>query len=69
MPLVLTNKLFKSTSGLIFECCGIARAVPIKIDKTEVHLDFHIFAILDFELLIGNPFEKTFPRKTFPWEP
>ena len=32
--------LFKSPSGLFFEFCGIARAVPIEIDKVEVHLDF-----------------------------
>jgi len=69
MPLVPINKLFKSSSGLIFESCGIARAVPIKIDKTEVHLDFYIFAILEFDLLIGLPSRKTFPRKTFLWEP
>ena len=63
MPLILTNKLFKSPSGLIFECSGIVRDVPIKINETEVHLDFHIFAILDFELLIGYPFEKLFQKK------
>jgi hypothetical protein len=53
IPLVSTNKLFKSPSKLIFECCGIARAVPIIIDKIEVFIDFHIFAILEFDLLIG----------------
>jgi len=58
MPLVSTNKLFKSPSGLIFECCGIARDVPIKIDKIEVSIDFHIYAILEFDILIGYPFEK-----------
>ena len=63
MPLILTNKLFKSPSGLIFECSGIIRDVPIEINETEVHLDFHIFAILDFELLIGYPFEKLFQKK------
>jgi hypothetical protein len=26
------------------------------IDKTEVHLNFHIFAILGFDLLLGYPF-------------
>jgi hypothetical protein len=57
MPLVSTNKLFKSPSGLIFECCGIARAVPIRIDETDVHLDFHIYAILEFDLLICYPLE------------
>jgi hypothetical protein len=46
MSLVPTNKLFKSPIGLIFECCGIVRAVPIEIDETEVHLDFHIYASL-----------------------
>ena len=63
MPLVPTNKLFKSSSGLIFECCGIARAVPIKIDKTKVHLDVYIFVILEFDLLIGYPLEKLFQEK------
>jgi hypothetical protein len=39
MLLVPTDKLFKSPSGLIFECCGIARAVPMKINETEVCLE------------------------------
>jgi hypothetical protein len=60
MPLVPTNKLFKSSLGLFFECCGIARDVPIIINETEVHLDFHIYAILDFDLLIGYPSEMLF---------
>ena len=58
MPLVSTNKLFQSPSGLIFECSGIARDVPIKIDKIKVSIDFHIYAILEFDILIGYPFEK-----------
>jgi hypothetical protein len=61
--LISTNKLFKNPSGLIFECCGIARAVPIEIHETVVHLDFHIFAILEFDLLIGYPFEKLLHEK------
>ena len=69
MPPVPTNKLFKSPSGLIFEYRGIIRDVPIEINETEVHLDFHIFDILDCELLIGYPFEKLFSRETYPWEP
>jgi hypothetical protein len=60
MPLVLTNKLFKSPSGLIFECCGIARAMPITIDENEVLLDFHISAIFEFDLLIGYPLDELF---------
>ncbi|KAK8459748.1 hypothetical protein SEVIR_2G205001v4 [Setaria viridis] len=58
MLLVPTDKLLKSPSGLIFECRGIARAVPIKIDKIRVHLDFHIYPILNFDLLIGYPLDK-----------
>jgi hypothetical protein len=68
MPLVPTNKLFKSPSGLIFEFCGIAKAVPIIINETVVHLDFHIYAILDFDLLIGYPFETIF-KKNLHMEP
>jgi hypothetical protein len=32
--------------------------VPIIIDKIKVFLDFHIFAILEFNLFIGYPIEK-----------
>jgi len=63
MPLVLTNKLFKSPSGLIFKCSGIARAVLIIIEKTKVHLDLHILAILEFDLLIGYPTKNLFQEK------
>jgi hypothetical protein len=37
---------------------GIASAVPLIIDKIKVNLDFHIFDILDFYLLLGYPLEK-----------
>jgi len=57
MPVDPTDILFRSPSGLFFECRGIAQAVPVKIDKIEVKLDFHIYPILDFEILIGNPLE------------
>jgi hypothetical protein len=60
MPLVPTDKLFKSPLGLIFDSCGIARAVPFELHETEVFLDFHIYAIFDFDLLIGYPLEKLF---------
>jgi hypothetical protein len=63
MQLVPTDKLFKSPLGLFFECCGIARDVPIIIDKIEVFLDFHIFAILEFDLLIGHPLENLIQEK------
>jgi hypothetical protein len=53
MPLLLTNKLFKSPLRLFFECCEITRDVPVIIDKIEVFIDFHIYAILEFDILIG----------------
>ena len=31
--------------------------MPVKIDKIEVKLDFHIYPIHDFEILIGYPLE------------
>jgi hypothetical protein len=34
--------------------------MPVIIDKIEVNLDFHVFAILEFDLLIGYPMEKLF---------
>jgi len=53
-----SGKLFESCPfGHILECRGIASAVPITIDKIEVNLDFHIFDILHFDLLIGYPLE------------
>jgi hypothetical protein len=63
MPLVLTNKLFKSPLGQFFECYGITRNMPIIIDETEVYLDFHINGILEFELLIGHPLDDLFQEK------
>jgi len=63
MPLVSTNKLFKSPSGLIFECCGVARAVLVIIDKIEVLIDFHIYAILEFDIFIGYPLENLIQEK------
>ena len=63
MPLALTDRLFRSPSGLFFECRGIARAVPVKIDKIEVRLDFHVYPIVNFELLIGAPLENLLQEK------
>ena len=57
-PLTSTDKYFKSPSRLYFECWGIARDVPIIIDKIEMHLDFYIYDILDFDLLLGLLLEK-----------
>jgi hypothetical protein len=58
VPLRPSDKLIKSCPFRhIFECRGVASAVPLTIDKIEVHLDFHIFDILNFDLLLGYPLE------------
>jgi hypothetical protein len=57
-PLTPTDTNFKSPSGLYFKCWGIAREVPITIDEIEMHLDFYIYDILDFDLILGLPLEK-----------
>jgi hypothetical protein len=57
-PLTLIDRYFRSPSGHFFQCRGIVRGVPITIDKIDVRLDFHIYNVLDFDLLPGNPLEK-----------
>jgi hypothetical protein len=37
---------------------GIARDVPITIVKIEVRLDFHVYDVINFYLLLGYPLEK-----------
>ena len=34
--------------------------VPVWHMKTEIALDFHIFEVQDFDILIGHPIEKLF---------
>jgi hypothetical protein len=59
VPLRPSDKLLRSClSGQIPECRGVASVVPPRIDKIEVNLDFHIFDILDSDLLLGYPLEK-----------
>ena len=57
-PLIPSDKLLLSNRYGYFECRGIARDVLIIIDEIEVSLDFYIFPIMDFGLLIGYPLEK-----------
>jgi len=53
------DTLLKSCpSGHILKCRGVASVVPLIIDKIEINLDFHIFDILDFDLLLCFSVEK-----------
>jgi hypothetical protein len=61
MPLAPTTKLLKSLLGHIIPSLGILCALPILVNGTKVHLDFYIFDVMEFDLLIGQPIEKTYP--------
>jgi hypothetical protein len=54
-----SHKLLKSClSGCILECRGVACVVPLLVDKIKVNLDFHVFDVLDLDLLLGSHIEK-----------
>jgi hypothetical protein len=54
-----SDKLLKSClSGHILECRGVACVVPLIVDKIKVNLDFHIFDVLDLDLLLGSHIKK-----------
>jgi hypothetical protein len=44
-------------------CCEIARDVPVIINKIKVFIDFHIYAILEFDILIGYPLKNLIQEK------
>jgi hypothetical protein len=59
IPLTPTDRYFRSPKWNYFSPCrGIARDMPIIIDKIEVLLDFHIYDIMDFDLRLGFPLDE-----------
>jgi len=42
------------------EGIGILHNVPVWYQKAEIALDFHVFEVQDFDVLIGQPVEKLF---------
>jgi hypothetical protein len=57
MPLAPTTKLLKSLLSHIALSLGILCALPILINRTKVQLNFYIFDVMEFDLLIGWPIE------------
>jgi hypothetical protein len=57
IPLALTNKLLKSLSGHIISSSGILCALPIYVNDFRVRLNFYIFDVWKFDVLIGEPIE------------
>jgi hypothetical protein len=55
VTLRLSDKLLKSClPEHILECRGVAYDVPLLVDnKIKVNLDFHVFDVLDLDLLLG----------------
>jgi len=58
--LVPTKKTLRNAPGSILEGVGIVHDVLVRHDDFEVALDFHIFDVYDFDILIGHPVEKLF---------
>ncbi len=52
------NKFFKHPNGNIIEEFGIVQDVPVCFEDREAILDYHVFEIRDFDILIGLPFEQ-----------
>jgi hypothetical protein len=62
MPLAPTTKLLKSLSGRIVPSLGILCAIPIFVNSTRVLLNFYIFDVVKFDMLIGQPIESLFKK-------
>ena len=59
-PLLPTSRSLNSGPHSTMEGIEILHDVPVWYDKTELALDFHIFEVQDFDILIGHPVEKMF---------
>jgi hypothetical protein len=59
-PLVPTKKTLRHAPGSILEGIGIIHDVLLRRGDLEVALDFHVFDVYYFDILIGHPFEKVF---------
>ena len=59
-PLLLTSRSLWSGPRSTMEGIRILHEVPVWYDKTELALDFHIFEVQDFNVLIRHPVEKMF---------
>jgi hypothetical protein len=65
-PIAPKNKTFRVAPRTRLEGLGILHNISLYHDNMEIILDFHVFDIQDFDILIGHPLEKLFaePPKT-----
>lgn len=59
-PLAPTYRTLSLTTRSSLESKGILHDVCLHLDDTVLALDFHVFDIQDFNVLIGHPLEKLF---------
>ena len=59
-PLPMTIKVVRVAPCFRLEGIGILHNISLYHNKVEVALDFHVFQIQDFDILIGHPLEKLF---------
>ena len=55
-----TTKSLRTGPHFIIKGIGIMQDVPVWHMKTEIALDFHVFEVQDFDILIGHPVEMLF---------
>ena len=58
IPLIPTNKLLKNCSRHILPSLGVLSALPIVINDFCILLNFYIFDVCDFDIMIGVPIIK-----------
>ena len=55
-----TTKSLRTGPHSTLKGIGIMHEVPVWHRETEIALDFHVFEVQDFDILIGHPVEKLF---------
>jgi hypothetical protein len=60
-----SEKHLQTSSGTILESNGVLRVIPIKINNSEICLDFHIYDTLDITLLIGRPIMSSYRKNLY----
>ena len=58
MPLIPTNKLLKNCSGHTIPNLGVLSALAIVINDFHILLNFYIFDVWYFDVMIGVPIMK-----------
>uniref|UniRef100_K3YMZ4 Uncharacterized protein n=1 Tax=Setaria italica TaxID=4555 RepID=K3YMZ4_SETIT len=56
-PFAPTDRTFRSSLGYLLEGFGVLKSVSIGHRDIEAALDFYIFEVQDFDILIGHPIE------------